>query len=184
MPNIGEAFPRPYRSAAAIAADPDHGCIVCHCERVTRGELLAAVRGAIPPRDLDGLRRRTRALTRPRRLLTLARGTGEIAVGALLFAAPALSGYGYAGALLWMPDLTVVLLAEGGLLALIGATRIVLRLRALSAARVEIPTDGRAAAAPAFAGSSLLRRPPRPSRRLGRDPRRTERSPTRTRERQ
>jgi len=62
MPNIGEAFPRPYRSAAAIAADPDHGCIVCHCERVTRGELLAAVRSAIPPRDLDGLRRRTRAL--------------------------------------------------------------------------------------------------------------------------
>jgi glycerol-3-phosphate dehydrogenase len=62
MPNIGEAFPRPYRSAAAIAADPDHGRIVCHCERVTRGELLAAVRSAIPPRDLDGLRRRTRAL--------------------------------------------------------------------------------------------------------------------------
>jgi len=62
MPNIGEAFPRPYRSAAAIAADPDHGRIVCHCERVTRGELLAAVRSAIPPRDLDGLRRRTRVL--------------------------------------------------------------------------------------------------------------------------
>jgi glycerol-3-phosphate dehydrogenase len=62
MPNLGEAFPRPYRSAAAIAADPDHGRIVCHCERVTRGELLAAVRSAIPPRDLDGLRRRTRAL--------------------------------------------------------------------------------------------------------------------------
>src|SRR6266540_1463239 len=62
MPNIGEGFPRPYRSAAAIAADPDHGRIVCHCERVTRGELLAAVRSAIPPRDLDGLRRRTRAL--------------------------------------------------------------------------------------------------------------------------
>jgi glycerol-3-phosphate dehydrogenase len=62
MPNIGEAFPRPYRSAAAIAADPDHGRIVCHCERVTRAELLAAVRGTIPPRDLDGLRRRTRAL--------------------------------------------------------------------------------------------------------------------------
>lgn len=62
MPNLGEAFPRPYRSAAAIAADPDHGRIVCHCERVTRGELLAAVRSPIPPRDLDGLRRRTRAL--------------------------------------------------------------------------------------------------------------------------
>jgi glycerol-3-phosphate dehydrogenase len=62
MPNIGEGFPRPYRSPAAIAADPDFGRIVCHCERVTRGELLAAGRSRIPPRDLDGLRRRTRAL--------------------------------------------------------------------------------------------------------------------------
>jgi glycerol-3-phosphate dehydrogenase len=62
MPNLGEAFPRPYRSAAAIAANPDHGRIVCHCERVTRAELLAALASPIPPRDLDGLRRRTRAL--------------------------------------------------------------------------------------------------------------------------
>jgi glycerol-3-phosphate dehydrogenase len=62
LPNLGEAFPRPYRSPAAVAADPDHGRIVCHCERVTRGELLAATCSRIPPRDLDGLRRRTRAL--------------------------------------------------------------------------------------------------------------------------
>jgi glycerol-3-phosphate dehydrogenase len=62
LPNLGEAFPRPYRSAEAIAANPDHGRIVCHCERVTRGELLAALASPIPPRDLDGLRRRTRAL--------------------------------------------------------------------------------------------------------------------------
>jgi glycerol-3-phosphate dehydrogenase len=62
LPNLGEAFPRPYQSAAAVAANPDHGRIVCHCERVTRGELLAAVASPIPPSDLDGLRRRTRAL--------------------------------------------------------------------------------------------------------------------------
>jgi glycerol-3-phosphate dehydrogenase len=62
LPNLGEAFPRPYLSAAAIAANPDHGRIVCHCERVTRGELLDALASPIPPRDLDGLRRRTRAL--------------------------------------------------------------------------------------------------------------------------
>ena len=62
MPNIGEAFPRPYRSAAAVAHNPDYGRIVCHCERVTRGELLDAASGPIPARDLDGLRRRTRAL--------------------------------------------------------------------------------------------------------------------------
>jgi glycerol-3-phosphate dehydrogenase len=62
MPNIGEAFPRPYRSLEAVAADPGHGRIVCHCERVTRAELLAATRGPVPARDLDGLGRRTRAL--------------------------------------------------------------------------------------------------------------------------
>jgi len=62
MPNLGEAFPRPYRSAEAIAANPGHGRIVCHCERVTHGELRDALAGPVPARDLDGLRRRTRAL--------------------------------------------------------------------------------------------------------------------------
>ena len=36
MPNLGEAFPRPYQDAERIAADPDYGTIVCFCERVTR----------------------------------------------------------------------------------------------------------------------------------------------------
>ena len=61
MPNIGEAFPRPYQEPARVAAHPDYGCIVCHCERVTRGEILDAARAPIPARTLDGLRRRTRA---------------------------------------------------------------------------------------------------------------------------
>jgi glycerol-3-phosphate dehydrogenase len=61
MPNIGEAFPRPYQQADRIAADPEYGRIVCFCERVTRGELRDALASAIPPVDLDGLRRRTRA---------------------------------------------------------------------------------------------------------------------------
>jgi glycerol-3-phosphate dehydrogenase len=62
MPNIGETFPRPYQRAEVVAANPDYGRIVCHCERVTRGEILDAARAAIPARSLDGLRRRTRAL--------------------------------------------------------------------------------------------------------------------------
>lgn len=62
MPNIGEALPRPYQCADAIAADRDFGRIVCHCERVTRGEIVAAARATVPARSLDGLRRRTRAL--------------------------------------------------------------------------------------------------------------------------
>ncbi|MEI5097377.1 FAD-dependent oxidoreductase [Streptomyces sp. PmtG] len=61
MPNLGEAFPRPYQRGDLIAADPDYGRIVCHCERVTRGEIRDALRAAIAPASLDGLRRRTRA---------------------------------------------------------------------------------------------------------------------------
>ncbi|GGZ64915.1 FAD/NAD(P)-binding oxidoreductase [Streptomyces subrutilus] len=61
MPNLGEAFPRPYRDAAMIASDPEYGRIVCHCERVTRGEIRDALAGTVPPGSPDGLRRRTRA---------------------------------------------------------------------------------------------------------------------------
>ncbi len=61
MPNIGEAFTRPYADDERIAADPDYGRIVCFCERVTRGEIRDAFASPIPPVDLDGLRRRTRA---------------------------------------------------------------------------------------------------------------------------
>lgn len=62
MPYIGEAGPRPYRSAAMIAADPAYGQIVCHCERVSLGEVRDALRAPVPARTVDGLRRRTRVL--------------------------------------------------------------------------------------------------------------------------
>jgi len=62
MANIGEAGARPYQRAELIATNPDYGRIVCHCERVTRGEILDAVGAPIPARTIDGLRRRTRAL--------------------------------------------------------------------------------------------------------------------------
>ncbi|UQX86987.1 NAD(P)/FAD-dependent oxidoreductase [Jatrophihabitans telluris] len=62
MPNLGEAFPRPYQDDDRIAADPAYGSIVCFCERVTLGELRDAFRSLIPPTGLDGLRRRTRVM--------------------------------------------------------------------------------------------------------------------------
>ncbi|MFJ8821284.1 FAD-dependent oxidoreductase [Streptomyces sp. NPDC102467] len=61
MPNLGEAFPRPYQRPELIAKDPEFGTIVCHCERVTRGEIRAALTSTIPPVSTEGLRRRTRA---------------------------------------------------------------------------------------------------------------------------
>ena len=61
MPNLGEAFPRPYERADLIAADPAYGEIVCHCERVTRGEIRDALHADVPARTPGGLSRRTRA---------------------------------------------------------------------------------------------------------------------------
>jgi glycerol-3-phosphate dehydrogenase len=62
MPNIGEAFTRPYQDAERIAEDPAYGRIVCFCERVSAGELRDTFGSPIPPTDLDGLRRRTRVM--------------------------------------------------------------------------------------------------------------------------
>jgi glycerol-3-phosphate dehydrogenase len=61
MPNIGEARSRPYQSDDGINADLEYGTIVCFCERVSRGEIRDALASPVPPHDLDGLRRRTRA---------------------------------------------------------------------------------------------------------------------------
>jgi glycerol-3-phosphate dehydrogenase len=62
MPNIGEAFTRPYQEDEAIAADAAYGTIVCFCERVTAGEIRDAFASVIPPCSLEGLRRRTRVM--------------------------------------------------------------------------------------------------------------------------
>lgn len=62
MPNLGEAFPRPYQRQDLIADDPAYGRIVCFCERVTEGEIRDACRSVIPPTALEGLRRRTRVM--------------------------------------------------------------------------------------------------------------------------
>ncbi len=61
LPYIGQTGRRPYQDDARIAADPAYGDIVCHCERVSRGEIRDALASPLPPADLDGLRRRTRA---------------------------------------------------------------------------------------------------------------------------
>ena len=61
MPQLGEAFERPFARPDLIGSDADYGRIVCFCERVTRGEIRDAFESPIAPVDLDGLRRRTRA---------------------------------------------------------------------------------------------------------------------------
>ena len=46
---------------AIIKQDPAYGRIICRCETVTEGEILQAIRQNPKPRDLDGVKRRTRA---------------------------------------------------------------------------------------------------------------------------
>lgn len=46
---------------AYIRRDPAYGHVVCRCETVTEGEILHAIRTNPRPRDLDGIKRRTRA---------------------------------------------------------------------------------------------------------------------------
>ncbi|WP_395607854.1 NAD(P)/FAD-dependent oxidoreductase [Pseudomonas sp. B22129] len=54
MPNLAEHLPRDYQQ-------PGFGEIVCHCEWVTSREIQAAFDSPLPPGDLGGLKRRTRA---------------------------------------------------------------------------------------------------------------------------
>jgi len=44
-----------------IKKDPSYGKIVCRCEQITEGEILRAIRENPPARDVDGVKRRTRA---------------------------------------------------------------------------------------------------------------------------
>lgn len=62
MPPLGEHQQRPYQDDERIAADCSYGTVVCFCERVTQGEIRDAMASVIPPCELSGLRRRTRAM--------------------------------------------------------------------------------------------------------------------------
>ena len=44
-----------------IEKDSSYGKIVCRCEKITEGEILRALRQNPKARDLDGVKRRTRA---------------------------------------------------------------------------------------------------------------------------
>lgn len=46
---------------ALIRENPAYGQIICRCEQVTEGEIIAAIRRPLGARSLDGVKRRTRA---------------------------------------------------------------------------------------------------------------------------
>ena len=61
LPTIGQSFVRPHQDPEMVAANPMYAEMVCHCERVSRGELTDAMNAPIPATTVDALRRRTRA---------------------------------------------------------------------------------------------------------------------------
>lgn len=62
VPDLSETSPRPWQDAALVAREPSYGEMVCHCERITLGEIAAALAAPVPPQTLKGLKRRTRAM--------------------------------------------------------------------------------------------------------------------------
>jgi glycerol-3-phosphate dehydrogenase len=68
VPNIAETAPRDWQK-------PGHGGLLCHCELVTRREVLAALDGPLPAGSFAGLKRRTR--------VTMGRCQGYYCAGAL-----------------------------------------------------------------------------------------------------
>jgi glycerol-3-phosphate dehydrogenase len=55
LPNLTEELPRPSTQAGRSE-------IICHCESVTRDEIVAALDGPLPAGSIGGLRRRTRCM--------------------------------------------------------------------------------------------------------------------------
>ena len=62
MAPLGESQRRRYLDDEAIAENPAYGEMVCHCERVSAGEILDALLADVAATNLGGLRRRTRAM--------------------------------------------------------------------------------------------------------------------------
>ena len=46
---------------ALIRQDARYGRVICRCETITEGEIVAALHGPIPPRSLNGVKRRCNA---------------------------------------------------------------------------------------------------------------------------
>jgi len=48
----------PDERKALVAADPAYGQVICRCETVTEGEIRDALQSPVPPRSIDGVKRR------------------------------------------------------------------------------------------------------------------------------
>ena len=51
----------PEEKAAVIKENPAYGRVICRCETITEGEIVAAIHSPVGARDVDGVKRRVRA---------------------------------------------------------------------------------------------------------------------------
>ena len=62
VPSLSETSLRPWQDSDRIAADPCYAEMICHCERISRGEIRDVLESPLAPQTLNGLKRRTRAM--------------------------------------------------------------------------------------------------------------------------
>lgn len=62
VPDLSETSVRPWQDSTRIAADPAYAEMLCHCERITVGEVRDALASPLAPRTISSLKRRTRAM--------------------------------------------------------------------------------------------------------------------------
>ena len=62
VPDLSEDGVRPWMEPARIASDAAYAEILCHCERITVGEIRDVLASPLPPRSLKALKRRSRVM--------------------------------------------------------------------------------------------------------------------------
>ncbi len=62
VPDLSETSVRPWADPEKIAADPAYTDMLCHCERISVGEVRDALNSPVPPASIKALKRRTRAM--------------------------------------------------------------------------------------------------------------------------
>ncbi|SFV29509.1 NAD(P)/FAD-dependent oxidoreductase [Hyphomicrobium facile] len=62
VPDLSETSIRPWADPEKIGADPAYTDMLCHCERISVGEVRDALNSPVPPASIKALKRRTRAM--------------------------------------------------------------------------------------------------------------------------
>lgn len=62
VPDLSEPSCRPWQDRGLIDSDPAYAEMLCHCERISVGEVRDALASPVPPQTLKGLKRRTRVM--------------------------------------------------------------------------------------------------------------------------